>query len=350
MHLAFRVEGNSQIGLGHLMRCLALAQHAHTQKIQVSFLMTKTSSHQAQDRVDWVGNIYPIEGVDSELASIRSFCQDKRVDCLVLDGYQFDTFYRYNLSQVLKREKVIFAIIDDNNDSGRLFADCIINPNSHAAQLKYSETESNAHYCLGDDYRILRSEFLLQPTQLTLATALSKREALTIILGGADTANLTLQLAAKFSEVLDNTPINIVTGSAFQFVEKIDQFASLKNGITHWHNTHSVSDLFLKSRLVVSAAGSTQYELQATCTPSFLLVVAHNQRQASQQSQQQGKAQVFDIMEEFDISECVKQACEVWHNDEQLTDMINANMSQATINGADNIISTLTELVTSLEK
>ncbi|CAD5285934.1 conserved hypothetical protein [Alteromonas sp. 38] len=350
MHIAFRVEGNSQIGLGHLMRCLALSQFAHAQKIRVSFLMSDISSSLAQSRSDWVGDIFPIQSNSKELDTIATFCRDEHVDCLLIDGYQFDTSYRYQLSQFLKSENKIFAIIDDNNDSGMLYADCIINQNSHAEQLEYSVTEPQAYCCLGENYRILRSEFLLQPYQLNLASSLSNREALTIILGGADTANISLQLAVKFSETLDNAPINIITGSAFQYVKDVDQFSVNNPRIRHWHNAQLVSNLFLNSRMVISAAGSTQYELQATYTPALLLVVAQNQQQASLQSQRQGRAQIFDVREEFDIDEFVRQACKVWHNDEKLMDMIKANMSQATINGADNIISTLTKLVTSLEK
>ena len=97
MHIAFRVEGNSQIGLGHLMRCLALAQHGVKKGYQISFLMTSPSYEQALKRSDWVGEVSLVENAHNELDELERFCLRNKVDALFLDGYQFTSAYRCEL-------------------------------------------------------------------------------------------------------------------------------------------------------------------------------------------------------------------------------------------------------------
>ena len=167
--------------------------------------------------------------------------------------------------------------------------------------LNYHQTESNAYCCLGDSFRILRGEFHLTPKQQIEAKRLENRSALTIILGGADTTNWSLELAAKFSNALPSIPINVITGGAFPHATQLSKFADETINVTHWHNAQHVSDIFLASRLVISAGGSTQYELQALYTPTMLLIVADNQFQACMQSYNTGKALVLDTRSGFAI-------------------------------------------------
>lgn len=231
-----------------------------------------------------------------------------------------------------------------------MYADCIINSNSHASSLNYHQTESNAYCCLGDSFRILRGEFHLTPKQQIEAKRLENRSALTIILGGADTTNWSLELAAKFSNALPSIPINVITGGAFPHATQLSKFADETINVTHWHNAQHVSDIFLASRLVISAGGSTQYELQALYTPTMLLIVADNQFQACMQSYNTGKALVLDTRSGMESCDIVKQGLGLWHDEMKLKAIMNINATQASINGADNIFSAVIKLKSSLGK
>lgn len=344
MHIAFRVEGNSTIGLGHLMRCLALAQHGVRRNFKVSFLMTAQSRKQAKQREDWVGDIYILDENENQTETIRRFCREMHVDFIVIDGYQFSSATRASLASCLKSENVIIVAIDDNNDLGALYADCIINSNSHAQSLDYVLSEPTAHCLLGEKFRILRREFFLTQQQRENALILDKRQTLTIVLGGADTTNLSYRLADAINAVSGNIPITIITGSAFKDIHLLNQLASNDPNVTHLHNVQNVADVFLASRLVVSAGGSTQYELQALCTPALLLIVADNQQQASEQSQREGKAWAYNMQKDTDINDIVSQVLTLWDDSSQLSNMMRASGIQGTPSGADNIYNALIHL------
>lgn len=342
MHIAFRVDGNEVIGLGHLMRCLALAQHGQSTFDKISFLVTKATQQQALKRKDWVGEIILVEDFQQNANQVSNFCEDNNVDFLILDGYQFTFEYRKALFRSL-RETLIVAI-DDNNDVGPLFTHCIVNPNGHAASLNYEETEPGAIYCLGSNFRILRKEFVLSDAQSKKAMSLDGRDELTIILGGADTQNLSLVIANALAQALPSISINVITGSAYTHSKALDEFSSQSPFIHHLHNVQNVAEVFLRSRLVISAGGSTQYELQALCTPALLLIVAENQYQASKQSSEEGRACYYNILKQFDLTSLVSKVTNLWNSPETLVNMQRVNHTQAKSNGADNIFNALMKL------
>ena len=342
MHIAFRVDGNEVIGLGHLMRCLALAQHGQSTFDKISFLVTKATQQQALKRKDWVGEIILVEDFERNANHVKNFCNDNKVDFLVLDGYQFTFEYRKDLFLSLK--ETLIVAIDDNNDVGPLFAHCIVNPNGHAPSLNYKDTEPSATYCLGSHFRILRKEFVLSDAQSKKAMSLNGRDELTIILGGADTQNLSFVIVNALAQALTHISINVITGSAYTHLKVLDEFASKSPFIHHLHNVQNVAEVFLRSRLVISAGGSTQYELQALCTPALLLIVAENQYQASKQSSEEGRACYYNTLKQFDLTSLVSEVTNLWNSPETLVNMQRVNHTQAKSNGADNIFNALMKL------
>ena len=72
----------------------------------------------------------------------------------MLDGYHFD--WLFDKRAGIYRKIVSF---DDTNELPGLYADLVINGAENASELDYSVTAPGAQYCLGNDYRVLRSEF-----------------------------------------------------------------------------------------------------------------------------------------------------------------------------------------------
>ena len=302
MRVLFRVDASPSMGIGHLMRCLALAQALEAAGQQIIFAMLASSLPFLAQQKRKVGQAIELPGEQQDAMSLIELCKQEHIDCLVLDGYQFDQDYR----QVLGEADCPLVCFDDNNQSGPLYADVVLNGADHATHLGYEVTAPFAKYCLGQPYRILRQEFISPDTQARRRDW-QTRQYLSIVMGGSDPRNVTRQILTLLPSHLRDLDrgnshahvgliINVLTGAAYPWKRELQALISSSELTINWlDNCQNVAEVFLNSQLVVSAAGGTQFELQACATPAILAVVADNQQNATRMAQQQGCCDLVDF-------------------------------------------------------
>lgn len=342
MHFLFRTYADTKRGVGHVMRSLALAQ-ALTQKGAVcSWVLDHNSPESLSLRNDWVGRIIRLPKKmppKSEWRWLDDSLDLQSVDAVILDGYDFDSTYRQFIKEHLFLPLILF---DDLNNSGLLYADLVINPVASAYDLGYENTASDATLCLGQNYRLLRSEFMAgQPISW------DERQDLLLNFGGSDPQGLTIDflktLEASYSSLASLWPIHIVTGAAYA---ALDDLVSLINktslNIRHSHQCQNLAKLMRSSRLAISAAGGTQYELLHCCTPSILAVVADNQRLAAAVSATQKWCSVVQFPT---AKELVEQAVKLWQDERQLFAMHQSARYQSQQNSDDMLVDKILTLV-----
>jgi UDP-2,4-diacetamido-2,4,6-trideoxy-beta-L-altropyranose hydrolase len=331
MQVAFRVEGEPNIGLGHVMRCMALAQSLVSCGHNVLFFMSQRSQHFCGNRTDWQGEILAIPDIDktAELDWLITQCTDLRVDWLVLDGYQFDQAYCY----AVQSNAFKFAVFDDMNNSGTLYADMVINGALNASLHSYQLTAPKALLAVGQGYQVLRQEFL-QP----MNKKWSGRKSLTLMFGGSDPKGLTIIAIQSLYKVNASMPITIITGAAFVGLNDLaDLIKTSGLDITHLHDCQNMAAVLVKTKLALSAAGGSQFELLACKTPSILVVVADNQINASQEAASQGWCQVVNS-NELNTDDLAMQCIYLWQQPELLRKMHEKTLGFPVIDGGNNIV------------
>jgi len=337
--VCFRVDGDSQIGLGHLMRCLALAQALEQQQIQCLFLIKGETADFCKSRHDWVGHYKLLPDkitFEQENHWLRLQLQQLNPWALVLDGYQFNANYRAGLKQC----PVPLVVFDDNNNSGQLYADMVLNASSNANSLGYEKTAAKALLCLGDHYRILRQEFI----QRSLVEW-KQRNSLTLIFGGSDVLGLTLPLLQALEQRQIDFPIRVITGAAYQESKELRKFIQQSClTIQHLPDCQQVAEVFSYSKFVVSAAGGSQFELLACETPSILVVVAANQLNATQEAAKQGWCSYIDFTSEKKIAELADSICILWQDDNSLKYMHQKAKHLVDLGGADRVVQAISNL------
>ena len=334
--ILFRVDASAQMGMGHLMRCLALAQAMRLAfpQLAIYFALSTGSVPYAQSREDWLGELILVPeqlALADEPLWLAQVCAQNTIGMFILDGYQFDQDYCQQLHP-LPCMKVVF---DDNNNSGLLFADAVINGASNAAHLDYQVSAPGALLCVGEQYRILREEFAADSARLPWA----ERHSLSIVMGGSDPLNLSLSImqALQQSGFADN--IILVTGAAYQHLSSLQQFLQHSQlRVSHRHNCQHMADVFSQSRLVVSAAGGSQFELAACYCPALLLVVADNQRNATAQAITQGWCQSLDMLQGANATSIVEKLTQLWASQEALEHMHEAAKQHGDWQGAERVV------------
>ena len=211
MSLAIRADSTSQMGVGHVMRCLALAQTWQECGGQVVFL-SHCESMLLRHRIKSEGcHLVPVEkphphpdDLENTIDILASICNPHSPvsNWLILDGYHFDSGYQRRIRETGYR----LLVIDDMADLSHYYADIIVNQNIYASDLYY-QCNPNTTLLLGSHYVLLRREFLKYSNFKRQIPVRAKNVLVT--LGGADPDNISLKVIEAV-KLLDDADLEII--------------------------------------------------------------------------------------------------------------------------------------------
>ena len=128
-NILIRVDASKEIGLGHLMRQIALAQHFQDHNIKPTIL-TQINNKQIlkkieDENIDYI--LFPNNTVSLIEDTNITLEKAKEIQCkwIILDGYQFDTNYQKRL----KQEEFKLLSVDDYAPY-HFVSDVILNQNT----------------------------------------------------------------------------------------------------------------------------------------------------------------------------------------------------------------------------
>ena len=280
-HLLIRADAGIQIGTGHIMRCLALAQAWKDAGGQVTFITACQSDDLLQRLREEGFNIhilahpYPDPGDWDYTKDILAANPNAWV---VLDGYNFDEVYQQRVKDTGHR----LLVIDDTAHLKHYYADIILNQNLHAEQLSYSY-EPYTHLLLGTRYVLLRREFLAWRGWKREVTKIARKVLVTI--GGGDPKNHTLKVIKAFQRIdAPGLEAIVVIGAINPHADELE--AAIRQSripIRLIRNATNMPELMTWSDVAISTAGTTAWELAFMGVPAALCIQADNQRKVAEE-------------------------------------------------------------------
>lgn len=206
-----RADGNSQIGLGHIHRMLALSEILR-QHFSCKFIIRAPLPGVRELISKNCDEIIELDESDDieELNSILKPLTGKEI--VVLDGYHFSTSYQSKI----KQSGCGLVCVDDIHHQ-HYVADVIINPAGGVDAKVYSK-ETNTVVFTGPAYAFLKGPFRMASKNRSF----SKNNSMFICMGGADPENHTLQtLKQCFSFPFDT--YRVIVGEAYPYINKLQQ-------------------------------------------------------------------------------------------------------------------------------
>lgn len=269
-----RCDANREIGMGHIMRCLAVADALEQLGEQVCFVLADTGAEELlKDRRKTFFILHTdYRNMENELPILTSLLEKSKPSLLLIDSYHVTPSYLKQLKSIMKT-----AYIDD------LFlfpyeVDLLINYNIYGDSIPYHEDgiSEETQLLLGTSYAPLRAEFQDVPYQLR-----EQVEHVLITTGGSDKYNLAgmiLEEAMK-ERVLTPVMFHVVSGTFNPHISCLEKLESEYTNIRIHRNVTHMADLMKECDIAITAGGSTMYELCAIGVPILCFSFVDNQEQ-----------------------------------------------------------------------
>lgn len=263
-------EGNSQVGVGHVMRCMALAQVWNAQGNRCVFF-GEIEAGSLRERMIADGCELFEPNLDPGDAVRRLWDLDVRNAWVVLDSYHFGPEWQ----DVLVDAGFTVLCIDDGARLRRYRAQVILAPDCDARPMSY-ETQPSTVILAGPRYRLLRqgvAENAARPASD------SNNRVVLVAFGGADARNVTLDVVKALDGILSPEDCAIVVlGPANRHRIRVQDAL---NEVTYQSELlQDVADMaavYARADLAISAAGGAAWEMAASGLPAVLVPVAPNQ-------------------------------------------------------------------------
>jgi UDP-2,4-diacetamido-2,4,6-trideoxy-beta-L-altropyranose hydrolase len=288
MDVVFRTDSSHNIGTGHVMRCLALADELRQKGTDINFVCREAPGNM----ISYIGNrgyeVHLLPGEidiekDRRLTKNILSKNESKPDWLIIDHYDIGIQWESAMYGLVNKIMVI-----DDLANRKHVCDLLLDQNYSKNEDRYSGLVSgNCIKLLGPKYSILRPQF--QKVRNNLRKRDGGVNRILVFMGGADPKNVTSK-ALRAIRMLDRSDIavDVVIGNLNPFHEEIKNLISkIPNTICH-HNVENMADLMLSADLCIGAGGTTTWERCCVGLPTMTIILAENQKSISENLDKKG--------------------------------------------------------------
>lgn len=243
----FRADASADIGYGHFVRTLALAD-----MLKDDFECTFFTCHPTPYQVGEMDKVCPYIVLQEKMHFDEFLFYLQGDEIVVLDNYFFSTDYQ----RAIKQRGCRLVCIDDMHDK-HYVADVVINHALTDASL--FDVEPYTKLCLGFNWALLRKPFLEAAKKEHIFSG--RIEKVTVCFGGSDIHDITGYFVNQALQLHAVSHVTAVVGDAYKphYPLQADDRLGYRSRLT----AGEMADLFCDSDLVICSASSVGIEALA---------------------------------------------------------------------------------------
>jgi UDP-2,4-diacetamido-2,4,6-trideoxy-beta-L-altropyranose hydrolase len=286
-----RADASDLIGVGHVMRSLALGEALLDVGFDVMLATVGLPAGMREEAHKCGITVVDLQCVPFGAAdALATLSLNGAV--LVIDGYKFEREF----FEILENRVTNFAVIDDNVETKALAPSVVINQNPHATPEMYAHLLGEPQLLLGLQYALLRREVRAAAKQAK-STIVGK---VFVAMGGSDFLKLTSPIVDGLKDL--DIEICVAIGPTNSQRQQIEETVKSIPQARMILQADYITEL-ASSSLAILAAGSSLWEAAALGVPSIGLIVADNQNVVSSATHGLGIAVSIDFRAEIKIGE-----------------------------------------------
>jgi UDP-2,4-diacetamido-2,4,6-trideoxy-beta-L-altropyranose hydrolase len=361
---AFRADASHQIGLGHIMRCLVLADALTKRGWRSLFLCKNHDQHPQQliaargyetmllqcDAVTdftaayqgWLGGATEDDALQS-LALLR----EESVSLLVVDHYALDARWQ----QLLADDVGAVMVMDDLANRSH-HCQLLLDPTLGRHSDEYTDQGAVATtMLLGPQYALLRPEFaMLAGNAKRKRSKGSDVDNIVISLGGSDPLDITAQCVKALSHLVlpDNLQVRVVLGKNYRFLESLEKTLKWLPYRCSLHvNVSDMENYLLEANIAIGGSGSSSWERCTLGLPTLQIVDADNQREIARNLESSGAIIAMDARAGFNRREFIEVLSRMIGDSQLRQQMSAAAFKVCDGQGTERVVSAILESVKS---
>jgi len=336
MKVFVRSDASIDIGSGHIMRCLTLADKLRKEKSSVEFISSELEGN-------YIGYLeergFKVHSLPSNITKEQDQLMTKDIlensdsaDWLVIDHYDLDADYEQDLRNAVKRIMVIDDLADRRHD-----CDILLDQNYSLDEGRYRDLVSDqCQTLLGTEFALLRSEFLEGRKSSDKRDGRLKR--ILISMGGVDQGDETVKILKAIKQTnRDDLKIDVIIGSCNPNKENIETLASQIKNVECFSFVNNIAEFMKNADLSIGAGGTTTWERCSLGLPSLVTILAENQRDISESLGKQGaiiNLGWFNKLSEDDYMKAIQELTEdkLRNLEQKALELVDGQGSQRVVN------------------
>ncbi|MBN2569186.1 MAG: UDP-2,4-diacetamido-2,4,6-trideoxy-beta-L-altropyranose hydrolase [Deltaproteobacteria bacterium] len=298
MDIIFRTDASIEIGSGHVMRCLALADGLKLRGLEIGFICRDLPGHLG-DLIERKG--YPVIllsppdgvrdvshgdtrhshwlGVNWEVDTRQTAAELTKtsvpIKWLIVDHYALDYKWEAYLRSYVKKIMVIDDLADRHHE-----CDLIVDQNLyHNAATRYDGLiPVQCKKMTGPQYAMLRREF--REARKNLRKRDGSIRGIHVFFGGTDEANETTKaIQALVMLQRSDIHVDVVVGENNPHGRDIELLCqAMPNFLFHRQVDH-IAFLMMQADLAIGSGGTTTWERCCLGVPAVVAILGENQRE-----------------------------------------------------------------------
>ena len=272
-HFAIRVDASTQLGSGHVMRCITLAQQLSKQSANVVFICQTLEGHLIsliQNNGFEVFKMPLLCELEDAHFTLKLLTQN-HINCLIVDHYLLSKHWESQLRPHLKLLMVIDDIAREHD------CDLLLDQNAQPTGRYNHKLSEGATTFLGMDFIILRDEF-----QNPKTTHRQQIKDLMVFFGSSDPNNISSRCLAIIQKYLpSDIHIHVITGLQNPHLDALKQHCKTTQ-CDLYIQTNDIHNIMHKCDFALVSGGTLTYECIAMALPCAVLSFADNQIPAAQ--------------------------------------------------------------------
>jgi UDP-2,4-diacetamido-2,4,6-trideoxy-beta-L-altropyranose hydrolase len=336
MRVLVRCDASVQIGSGHVMRCMTLANELKNNGAEVIFLSASVEGNlnkyvngngfkvielYANDNQKGSENKfnYPNIQFNSEQYfdvrnSVNAIKRVKNIDWLIVDHYKLSKKWESELRYYVGKIMVIDDLANREHDCDILLDQNFFKDMRNRYQGLIPESCTKL---FGPDYSLLRTEFHLAKKKKS--SYFNKIRRIFIFFGGSDSHNLTsFVLQAIQKGGFSDFEFDVVIGENNPNIDIIETIITNMSNVNFYIQIDNISEFMSRADLSIGAGGSTIWERCYMGLPSMVITVAENQIECVKHLSEIGIIDYHCHFDNIKVNSFLKALIELCNNQNKL--------------------------------